>query len=98
MNQHVPWRASLWDRLRGPPLVALLGAVVLGFFALWYWSPGRVHREHQRRLAQCREQYARARTSADTVGADGFEVERANRGRMSQAPETCREYRARGEL
>ena len=98
MQQQRPWRDSFWDRLRGPPLVALIGAVVAGILTLWLWSPSRVHSEHERRLARCREEYAHASTAADRARADAFEVEKPNRSRMSQQPETCREYRARGEL
>jgi hypothetical protein len=88
----------MWDRMRGPPMVALIGALVLGALALWLWSPARVRGEHERRLSLGRQQYAAAKPATDTARADAFEVEPANRSRMSQEPETCREYRTRGEL
>jgi hypothetical protein len=84
--------------MRGPPMVALIGAAVVLAAALWLWSPAHVRTEHERRLTICRQQYRAAHSTADTARADAFEVERANRSRMSQTPETCREYRARGEL
>ena len=92
------WWESVANRVRGPLLVALIGGAVVAAATLWLWSPARVHSEHERRLAKCRELYVSAHSATDTARADAFEVERANRSRMSRAPETCREYRARGEL